>query len=237
VIDISRVSLRSWIVAGLIAAASVLICYRWIDRPSAVLVHSMVRPGAPLGPLFASLTQLPDLLTAVWVVLLILLPVLVFVTRAVRRTVDLGAVMLIGGSFVVASAVKMLLKVSFGRTWPETWISNNPSLIRDGVYGFFPFHGGPGWSAFPSGHMTAVMSFVVIGCHLWPRLAPLWIALAGGVALGLVGMNFHFISDVIAGGYVGSASAAAVLWFASRRAEVRDAIRRSTAGFSRDVLP
>jgi len=194
----------------------------------------MVHPEAPLGSLFASLTQLPDLLTAVWAVLLILLPTLVFATRAARPTFDLRAVMLIGSSFVLASTVKMLLKVSFGRTWPETWIHDNPSLIRDGVYGFFPFHGGSGWSAFPSGHMTVVMSFVVIACHLWPRFAPLWIALAGGAALGLVGMNFHFISDVIAGGYVGSASAAVVLWLASRRAKVRD--RHSTAALSHDAL-
>jgi len=39
---------------------------------------------------------------------------------------------------------------------------------------------------------------------------------------------------VIAGGYVGAASAAAVLWFASRQAEVWDAIRRSIGPIYRD---
>ena len=175
----------------------------------------MVRPGRPLASMFASLTHLPDLLLFVWLALMILFPVLLFAAGRFRRVSDVRAVVLISASFILASAVKMLLKLSFGRTWPETWIHNNPSLIRDGVYGFFPFHGGAGWSAFPSGHMTAVISVVAIGWHLWPRLAVGWIALAAGTAIGLVGLNFHFVSDVIAGGYVGAASAAAVLWISS----------------------
>jgi hypothetical protein len=40
----------------------------------------------------------------------------------------------------------------FGRTWPESWLGDNPSWIRDDVFGFFPFHGGRGWESFPSGH-------------------------------------------------------------------------------------
>ena len=50
----------------------------------------------------------------------------------------------------VAVGVKDLAKLAFGRTWPETWTGGNPSFIRDGAYGFTPFHGGLGWSAFPS---------------------------------------------------------------------------------------
>jgi membrane-associated phospholipid phosphatase len=43
-----------------------------------------------------------------------------------------------------------------------------------------------------------------------------WIAAIAGAGVGLVGMNLHFVSDVIAGGYVGSGSAAAVLWIVER---------------------
>src|SRR6266581_5893799 len=46
----------------------------------------------------------------------------------------------------IASGVKDTLKIAFGRTWPETWVANNPSFIRDGVFGFWPLHGGTGWS-------------------------------------------------------------------------------------------
>jgi membrane-associated phospholipid phosphatase len=202
--------------AGLVTIALILISYRWIDRPVAALMDRMVRPGRPLASIFVLLTHLPDFLLYVWLALLILLPVLLFAAGRLRRVGDLRAAVLISVSFVFASAVKMLLKFSFGRTWPETWIYDNPSLIRDGVYGFFPFHGGAGWSAFPSGHMTAAISVVAIGWYLWPRLAWLWIAAAAGTAICLVGLNLHFVSDVVAGGYIGSASAATILRISSR---------------------
>ena len=64
----------------------------------------------------------------------------------------------------IASGVKEALKIAFGRTWPETWTNNNPSFIRDGVFGFSPFHGGAGWASFPSGHETIVCA--VAAC-LW----------------------------------------------------------------------
>ena len=52
----------------------------------------------------------------------------------------------------------------FGRTWPETWTHNNPSLIHDGAYGFNWFHGGPGYELFPSGHMAAICAVISV---LW----------------------------------------------------------------------
>jgi hypothetical protein len=45
-------------------------------------------------------------------------------------------------SLVVAEVAKNQLKYDFGRTWPETWVNNNPSLIGNGAYGFNFFHGG-----------------------------------------------------------------------------------------------
>jgi membrane-associated phospholipid phosphatase len=76
-------------------------------------------------------------------------------------------------SLVAADAIKDQLKFLFGRTWPETWMSNNPSLIHDGVYGFNPFHGGAGFASFPSGHaaaICAVMSVLWIYYRRWARV-------------------------------------------------------------------
>src|SRR5580658_10495109 len=55
---------------------------------------------------------------------------------------------------LVAINLKDQLKYAFGRTWPETWVNDNPSWIGNGTYGFWPFHKGAGWASFPSGHMT-----------------------------------------------------------------------------------
>ena len=51
-------------------------------------------------------------------------------------------------SVFVSVVVSSFAKEAFGRTWPESWVGDNPSWIRDGVYGFFPFHGGDGWPPF-----------------------------------------------------------------------------------------
>lgn len=99
----------------------------------------------------------------------------------------------------LAMAMKNQLKHLFGRTWPETWVNHNPSWIKDGVFQFDFLHGGPGWSAFPSGHaaVMAAAAFAVLALRPgWGRLAMIPLAL---VCVGLLGANYHWVSDVIAG--------------------------------------
>jgi membrane-associated phospholipid phosphatase len=104
---------------------------------------------------------------------------------------------------LIAYVLKEELKYLFGRTWPETWVNKNPSFFGDGTYGFFPLHGGPGYASFPSGHTTAVAAVAGALWSLWPRLRWLGIALVIAVAAGLLGADFHWLSDIIAGGILG----------------------------------
>jgi membrane-associated phospholipid phosphatase len=122
----------------------------------------------------------------------------------VARVLFLAAI-----SLILADAVKDALKLAFGHTWPETWINHNPSYIQNGVYGFFPFHGGPGYASFPSGHMTVVTAVVGVFWIAWPRLRAVWVLPAAITAIGLYGMDYHFVGDMIAGSFLGSAVAAA----------------------------
>ncbi|GAB0118150.1 phosphatase PAP2 family protein [Acidisoma sp. 7E03] len=112
---------------------------------------------------------------------------------------------------VLTIGIKSELKEIFGRTWPETWSHGNPSLIRDGVFGFFPFHGGEGWSSFPSGHTAAIAA--VAGVLWWREsgLRPLWAGLVLLTAAGLLCGNIHFLADIIAGAYLGFAIGTATL--------------------------
>ncbi|MEA2726212.1 MAG: hypothetical protein QOD56_407 [Gammaproteobacteria bacterium] len=106
---------------------------------------------------------------------------------------------------LVADTLKEELKFAFGRTWPETWINNNPSWIGDGTYAFAAFHGGRGWASFPSGHMTLITAPVSVLWCVLARLRWLWAGLVALVALGLLGSDYHFLGDVIAGTYLGAA--------------------------------
>lgn len=106
-------------------------------------------------------------------------------------------------SIFAASAINGLAKDVFGRTWPESWLGDNPSWVRDGVFGFFPFHGGMGWGSFPSGHTTLITTAATILWVRWPELRCVWGAVVATVIVGLVGGNYHFVSDIIGGLFLG----------------------------------
>jgi membrane-associated phospholipid phosphatase len=107
-------------------------------------------------------------------------------------------------SIFVAMDVNSEAKAVFGRTWPESWLGNNPSWIRDRVFGFFPFHGGRGWGSFPSGHTTIITTPATVLWVVWPELRVLWASIVGVVVVGLIGANYHFVSDTIGGVYLGA---------------------------------
>jgi membrane-associated phospholipid phosphatase len=110
----------------------------------------------------------------------------------------------ISANLVVTNLLKQLLKWSFGRYWPETWHYNNPSLIGNGAYGFQPFHHGAAYESFPSGHAAVIFSALSILWLSYPRWRWLYAIIGGALCVALVGMNYHFVGDVIAGVMLGS---------------------------------
>jgi membrane-associated phospholipid phosphatase len=99
--------------------------------------------------------------------------------------------------------VKELLKLAFGRTWPETFTCGNPSFIRDAAFGFTPFHGGQGWASFPSGHTAVICAAAACLWAMAPRGRPLWVAAAMAVSIGLLAADYHWLSDIFGGALVG----------------------------------
>jgi membrane-associated phospholipid phosphatase len=106
---------------------------------------------------------------------------------------------------LVALVLKEQLKHIVGRTWPETWVNNNPSWIAQGIFTFQPLHGGQGWASFPSGHTTLTAAPMSVLWLAFPRLRWLWASPVLLVAIGLLGADFHWLSDIIAGGFLGAA--------------------------------
>src|SRR5262249_44575357 len=100
-------------------------------------------------------------------------------------------------SFISTSLINSQLKYAFGRTWLETWIVDNPSLIQNGTFGFNPFPGGGGFASFPSGHAAAICSVMAVLWWSYPRWRPIYVACVAAVAVGLIGADYHFLSDII----------------------------------------
>ena len=127
-----------WLIALALTAAFCAASYAWFDRPIAFFMHNELEQPA----LLAQLPRISEWLVGAASVAFVLLGLRGLSGRPLSRFESV--VLVCGLAIIVSAALKNALKLMFGRTWPETWIGNNPSLIRDGVYGFFFFHGGRG---------------------------------------------------------------------------------------------
>jgi membrane-associated phospholipid phosphatase len=111
-------------------------------------------------------------------------------------------------SLIVADDFRISLGDVFGRYWPQTWTNDNPSLIGTGTYGFHPFRRGDDVGSFPSGHACRILAFAGVWMIAMPSTRVMAIVVAVPMLLSLVAMNYHFVSDVIAGSVLGALIAA-----------------------------
>jgi len=175
----------------------VVVCYFFVDRPVAWFVHDhrfypddFLHWPPRVSDWLSYLVVVGIVAVAVW--------------RLWQPGGRLQTLLLaIAANLVATAAIKTLLKGLFGRNWPETW-NKKPSLIANGDYGFHPFHFGRDYQSFPSGHAAATFAVISI---LWlsrPRWRWLYATIGGMVCVALVGLNYHFAGDVLAGAMLGS---------------------------------
>ena len=143
----------------------IAICYFFVDRPVAWFVHdhlSFFGRWVGLGPLASEVLKYFVAAAIVGVVL----------WRLWKPAGRLQTVLLVvAANVIVTYVLKNFFKWACGRYWPMTWQGSKPSLIATGAYGFNPFHVGPAYTAFPSGHAALVFSIVSILWLCYPRLA------------------------------------------------------------------
>lgn len=191
---------RAWAAAALATSALVLFGYFVIDKPLATLVYQNLKPWRRQ---FDWLTHIIDPFPTVGLIA-VACGIFLYACDAMPGAI-LRKLLRVAVALCVAIVAKDQLKYAFGRLWPETWILNNPSWFRDGAYGFFPFHGGPGWAAFPSGHTTIAFALAASLWCIWPRGRAIYALGAVLVVVGLIGANYHWLSDIVAGAALGSA--------------------------------
>jgi membrane-associated phospholipid phosphatase len=191
--------LQKWAISFALTTVAVLVSYFLLDQPIAFFSHNYLAPAAPI---FIKLTQIPEFLIAAAMLALLALAFWRLAGMPILRPHLI--ILLCSVSLVVAEAFKSQLKNVFGRTWPETWINGNPSLIQDGVYGFNFFHGGVGYSSFPSGHTTAICAVASVLWICYPKSRALCGIAIAAVVIGLIGADHHFLSDIVAGGFLGA---------------------------------
>lgn len=188
----------AWLVWTGVALGAVVLAYLFVDRPVATLAHDVWHRPA-LGVALTHIADVPLPLAGAALVA----AGLQWLAGGRPDAGAARAVLATAIAILVARAFADELKFVFGRPWPETWVDANPSWIGTHVFGFFPLHGGRGYASFPSGHTIDIAAPCAALWRFVPRLRLLAVALVLAVAGGLVASDYHFVSDVLAGAYVG----------------------------------
>lgn len=201
-----------WLLGALLVTVLVVICDRFVDVPVALFVKAHLYNNVQWSKLTS---DLPDLL------LLVVLGVTffafsVYLVRSKRGIYDnlTNLARLVSCLAPVAYGTKAVLKFGFGRINTRVW------LMSPEQYGFHWFHGGHGFDGFPSGHMLVVVTLFAAVCRYYPGYWRVLLVMSLLLGIALVLTNYHFVSDVIAGAYLGLAIEAASyrLLVAKRRA-------------------
>jgi lipid A 4'-phosphatase len=184
----------AWAVAmTLLVEAAIL----WVDRPLALFLHQHGewRPAAEAIQRLGFGTPYLVAFSVGFIVLRWggLLPRLQPWADRMREAAIVPAFLLasVAGSGLAVD----LLKVVFGRARPKL-------LFAAGTFDFSWLGLAADYWSFPSGHTAAVTALMTALWCLWPRHVLFYIALASVVAASRVVTGAHYLSDVVAGGFV-----------------------------------
>jgi membrane-associated phospholipid phosphatase len=208
-----------WLVGLAGTTVAVVVCVLWLDRPIALLGYEWFGRHRSVQ----RLAETPGLFGP-----LVVLTFAILVARGMLAR-QFGTIDVVANLCVIALAVgeplRAWLKFIFGRTWPAY---GQPSFIFEGAYGFHPFHGGPDFGSFPSGHALAVCAVAVILWIYLPMLRALCALSVATISVALLAGDFHFLSDVIAGAFIGVSLSALVVNMWEHR--IRVGLLRATTG-------
>ncbi|HEX9022999.1 MAG TPA: phosphatase PAP2 family protein [Geobacteraceae bacterium] len=168
------------------------VCIRSYDITIASYVRGLALNGSGLA------SEIPDTLLLM-VCAITAVAGVCYITRKNKGVYDRNTMFfhLVMYAAPASFVVKSLLKYVFGRVTTREW------LIKPHLYGFHWFHGGDVFGGFPSGHMVVFTAMAAALWRYYPRYRPACAGFLLVLALALIVTNYHFLSDVIAGAYLG----------------------------------
>lgn len=181
--------------SALAALVLVVLSMRLLDLPLAAWFAGYLRSNA----LYARTSDIPDLLLITSLILTTLSWVGYFYLSGRnihdRRTLFCQVT---GTVLPLSFGLKTFLKWLFGRTETRTWLWDPNS------YGFHWFAGMEGFRGFPSGHMLVFTPLFLALWHFYPRYRLYYGVVWFCLSAALIATDYHFLSDVLAGAYIGA---------------------------------
>ncbi len=105
--------------------------------------------------------------------------------------------LLVANTIPLTFFLKSILKYFFGRINTRFWL-RHPHAAE-----FHWFHGIGNYTGFPSGHMAVFTALAIALWKFYPAYRSAILGFLCLLSLALIVTNYHFISDIIAGAYLG----------------------------------
>lgn len=134
----------------------------------------------------------------------------VFFTCCLRRPIAANRALFLFAAVALSGLITDLIKPLVGRLRPKL-------LLEANLFGFDPFRIGYEYNSFPSGHATTVFALAAALSFFFPRWRLPLFSFAAVVGLSRIIVGAHYLSDVMAGAYVGLMTVFLLVLFYRRR--------------------
>jgi membrane-associated phospholipid phosphatase len=113
-----------------------------------------------------------------------------------KNRVNANRALFVFAAVALSGIAAIVVKLMFARYRPNYF-------FEKGLYGFDFFNGGYEYNSFPSGHAATIFSLATAMSLFWPKYRTTFFVVAFVVALSRIVLTSHFVSDVIAGAFIG----------------------------------
>jgi len=202
-----------WAACAGLTVLGALLAIRYFDRPVAIYLHDA---NPDLYALFSVVTDFG--LAGGYLIAALLAAISLWAAgrrardpnRAARLRRLAAVPMFLFLSVAVSGLVTDALKIVFGRSRPKLFFG-------DGIYGFTWLNLEPRYWSFPSGHTATAFAIATALFLLWPRFLPLYVIFAALITVSRAVVGEHYVSDALAGAFIGVAATCWINGLFSRR--------------------
>ncbi len=188
--ELSKVTVkRSWYIAFFLTIVGIIISWNFFDKP--VVDFFYPRDDSFYFPISSFLTDFGE--AGIYLVGSLLL----YLFWRKGKPLMARAALFVFTTTAVAGIITNILKVIFGRARPKFY-------YMEDKFGLFWFETESNLRSIPSGHTTTAIGVWLAFALLFPRFRWPLIVIGLMLALTRVILTHHYVSDVIAGGFVGA---------------------------------
>lgn len=194
---------RQIAISSVLLMAAIVVSYALIDRPVTLFCQDL---NHEIVQVFQWITELGKS-TAYLVVFFLLF---VFFKYCLKRPVAASRMLFLLAAVALSGLITDIVKPLVGRLRPKL-------LFEASLYGFEPLRIGYEYNSFPSGHAATVFALAAALSFFFPGWRLPLFGFAAVIGLSRIIVGAHYLSDVMAGAYVGVMSVFALSYFCRRR--------------------